>query len=103
MELWRLISNRHMSKTRTKHHIQSAEVKRDALAEELLQKLENCLQDEEVDIYVLTMHLLNHDDMNYFREKDRERIERIFGTLIQDTKRHSRSLQKILETLKRKL
>ena len=53
------------------------------------------LQEEELDLYVLTMHYRNDGDLNYFPEADRRRIKSILDILIQDTKRHAELLKKI--------
>lgn len=53
------------------------------------------LQEEELGLYVLTMHYRNDGDLNYFPEADRRRIKSILDILIQDTKRHAELLKKI--------
>ena len=55
------------------------------------------LQEEELDLYVLTMHYRNDGDLNYFPELDRKRIRSILDILIQDTKRHAQLLREIAE------
>jgi hypothetical protein len=60
-------------------------------------KLEKMLQEEELDLYVLTMHYRNDGDLNYFPEVDRRRIRSILDTLIQDTKHHAELLKRIAD------
>lgn len=55
------------------------------------------LQEEELDLYVLTMHYRNDGDLNYFSDADRKRIKNILDVLIQDTKRHAQLLKDIAD------
>ena len=59
-------------------------------------KLLQLLQEEEVDLYVLTMHYRNDGELAYFDEPDRRRVKHILDILIRDTKRHSEILQRIV-------
>ena len=61
-------------------------------------ELTKFLEEEELDLYVLSMHYLNDGDLNYFRVSDRRRVRSIFDVLIQDTQRHAELLKNILET-----
>lgn len=65
------------------------------LPKQLKNELARMLQEEELDLYVLTMHYRNDGDLNYFPEADRRRIKSILDILIQDTKRHAELLRKI--------
>lgn len=67
------------------------------LSEDFVRKIFRALEEEEEDLYVLTMHYLNSEDLNFFGEKDRVRIRKILETLIHDTKQHSDLLKLILE------
>ena len=60
-------------------------------------KLTGLLQEEELDLYVLTMHYRNDGDLNYFNESDRRKVKSIFDILIQDTQRHAELLKNILK------
>ena len=62
-----------------------------------IKKIARCLEEEEVDIYTMTLYSLNSSDMNYFDEKDRERVGLIFKTLMEDTRRHAELLKLIVE------
>ena len=75
----------------TQHHDHKA------LPEEFLRRLTHCLQEEEIDVYVLNLYYRNSEDMKYFHEKDRERVQRIFDILIQDTKSHAELLKLIID------
>ena len=59
-------------------------------------RLIRLLQEEEVDLYVLTMHYRNNGELTYFDEVNRQRIKNIFDILIRDTKRHSEILKYII-------
>ena len=67
------------------------------LPKPLRNKLAKMLQEEELDLYVLTMHYRNDGDLNYFPDADRKRIRSILDILIQDTKRHAELLREIAE------
>lgn len=56
------------------------------------------LREEEVDLYVLTMHYLNDGELAFFEGADRSRVKHIFNILIQDTKEHARILKSLLES-----
>ncbi len=68
-----------------------------ALPKPLKNELTRMLQEEELDLYVLTMHYRNDGDLNYFPEADRRRIKSILDILIRDTQRHAELLKKIAE------
>ncbi len=57
----------------------------------------HCLQEEEEDIYTMTLYGFNSEDMNYFNEKDKEQVKRIFKVLMDDTKHHAELLKLIVE------
>ncbi len=59
-------------------------------------KLTELLQEEELDLYVLTMHYRNDGDLGYFNEPDRRRVKGIFDILIEDTQKHAELLKKIM-------
>jgi len=61
-------------------------------------KLTQLLQEEELDLYVLTMHYRNDGDLSYFNESDRHRVKSIFDVLIEDTQRHAELLKSLVET-----
>lgn len=60
-------------------------------------KLTQLLQEEELDLYVLTMHYRNDGDLNYFNEPDRRRVKSIFDILIEDTQHHAELLKRMLK------
>lgn len=68
-----------------------------ALPQQFIRKIAHCLEEEEVDVYTLTLYSLNANDMSYFNEKDREQVKRIFKVLMEDTKRHAELLKLIVE------
>ena len=59
-------------------------------------RLIRLLQEEEVDLYVLTMHYRNDGDLTYFDEFNRRKVRNILDILIHDTKRHSEILKHII-------
>ena len=67
------------------------------LSTDFIKKIARSLEEEEIDVYVLTLYCLNSDDLNYFSEKDRERVKRIFKILIEDTKHHAELLKLIVD------
>lgn len=67
------------------------------LSEELIKKIAHMLEEEETDIYVLTLYFLNSKDMEYFDKKDATRIRQIMKVLIEDTHRHAELLKLVVE------
>jgi hypothetical protein len=67
------------------------------LSESFIRKVAHCLMEEETDLYVLRLHENNHKGMEFFPTEDRKRIEEIFSTLREDTKRHAGVLELICE------
>lgn len=67
------------------------------LPQDLLKRIARSLQDEEVDVYSLSLYCMNVDDLEYFSARDRDRVRKIFQTLIEDTKHHADLLKLIVE------
>ena len=67
------------------------------LPDDFIREIAHCLEEEEVDVYTLTLYSFSSDDMGYFDDKDRERIKMIFKVLMEDTKRHMELLKLIVE------
>ncbi len=67
------------------------------LSDDFIRKIAHSLEEEEVDIYTMALYSLNSDDMNYFNEKDKEQVKRIFKILMEDTKHHAALLKLIVE------
>ncbi len=68
-----------------------------ALSKHFKAKLIQLLQEEELDLYVLTMHYRNDGDLSYFNESDQHRVKSIFDILIEDTQRHAELLKRMLK------
>jgi hypothetical protein len=68
-----------------------------ALSKSLRAQLAKMLQEEELDLYVLTMHYRNDGDLNYFPDAERMRIRSILDVLIRDTQHHAELLKKIAD------
>ena len=68
-----------------------------ALPKHFKTKLTQLLQEEEIDLYVLTMHYRNDGDISYFNEPERRRVKGIFDILIEDTQRHAELLKGMVE------
>ena len=67
------------------------------LSNDFIRKVAHALQEEEVDVYVLTLYCMNTADLEFFQEKDRERVRKIFDILMEDTKHHAELLKLIIE------
>ena len=67
------------------------------LPDDFIRKMAHCLQEEEEDIYTMTLYGFNSEDINYFNEKDKEQVKRIFKVLMDDTKHHAELLKLIVE------
>lgn len=68
-----------------------------SLSVEFIHEIAKALEEEELDIYTLTLYSMNNDDLNYFSEEDRKMVKNIFNTLIQDTRSHADLLKLIVE------
>ncbi len=67
------------------------------LSTEFMKKIAMSLQDEEIDIYTMTLYMISSEDIGYFNEVDRDRVKEIFKILINDTKQHTELLKLIVE------
>lgn len=67
------------------------------LSDDFVNKIAGFLEEEELDIYTLTLYSMNSKDMEYFNEEDREKVKQIFKTLIKDTHQHADLLKLIVE------
>jgi hypothetical protein len=67
------------------------------LPEKIVHRIARSLQEEELDVYVLSLYCLNAEDLNYFDPKDRERVKKIFQILMEDTQHHIELLKLIVE------
>ncbi len=66
------------------------------LSKAVKHKFTQLLQEEETDLYILTLHYRNDGDLNFFPEADRKQVKKILDVLIQDTQRHSEVIQSII-------
>ena len=69
-----------------------------AFSESVKAKIIQILDEEETDLYVLSLYYRNDGDLNYFSEQDRSRIKVILDTLIQDTEKHAGRLKAIIDS-----
>ena len=67
------------------------------LTYDFIRKIAKALEEEETDVYTLSLYSMNSDDLNYFSNADREKIRRIFKVLIEDTRHHADLLRLIVE------
>ena len=67
-----------------------------ALPDQFKEKLARTLEEEESDLFVLTMHYRNNGDLNFFNQRDQKRIKSILDTLIHDTERHATVLKMMI-------
>lgn len=67
------------------------------LPEEFLKKVTRALEEEETDVYALTLYFLSKKDLEYFPPKDRKRVKRILSALLADTRHHADLLKLIVE------
>ena len=67
------------------------------LSDDFIKKVAHSLQEEEIDVYTLTLYCLNSADLEYFDAGDRKRIKQIFDILIRDTQYHADLLKLIVE------
>ena len=69
----------------------------EGLSYDFIKKLARSLQEEEIDVYLLNLYYRDSEDLDYFAEKDRDKIKRIFNILIEDTRHHAELLKLIVE------
>ena len=67
------------------------------LTHDFLLKISQMMQEEEIDVYTLSLYCMNSADLEYFNEADRARVAAIFKILSEDTKRHAELLKLITE------
>lgn len=67
------------------------------LSPEILKKLARCLEEEETDVYTLSLYSMDVNDLDFFQESDREKIKNIFKILKEDTRRHAELLELVIE------
>lgn len=67
------------------------------LPEGIVKRLVKLLQEEEMDVYTLSLYSLDREDIEYFDKKDREEVRRIFQALMDDTKHHGELLRLMIE------
>jgi hypothetical protein len=67
------------------------------LPSEIVRRLAHCLEEEEADIYVMSLYSNDQPDLMYFEPKHRERIKEIFKILSEDTHRHADLLRLIVD------
>lgn len=56
-------------------------------------------REEEVDLYRFKMCLANKNDLKYFNAKERKEILALFKQLINDTRRHTRFITRLIKLL----
>ena len=67
------------------------------LSASIKDKLAHLLQEEEMDLYILTLHYRNDGDLNFFPHEDRKKVRKILDVLIHDTQKHSDLIKSIIE------
>ena len=69
-----------------------------SLSKLIKEKLSRLLQEEEMDLFLLTLHYRNDGDLSFFPHEDRKRVRKILDVLIQDTQKHSDLIKSMLAT-----
>lgn len=68
-----------------------------SLSKSVKDKLAHLLQEEEMDLFILTLHYRNDGDLNFFPHTDRKRVKKILDVLIHDTQKHSEILKSMID------
>ncbi len=68
-----------------------------SLSKSIQDKLAHLLQEEEMDLFLLTLHYRNDGDLNFFPHEDRKRVRKILDHLIQDTQKHSDLIKSMID------
>ena len=61
-----------------------------------LSKIAHLLEEEENEIYTLTLYYLDKEDLKYFNKEISNKVKRIFEILIDDSKKHAELLRLML-------
>ncbi len=67
--------------------------------EEIIRKLLAEIEEEDIGISLLTTFYQNKDELAFFRDFDRERVQKILQVLSDDSKRHKELLEKAVTEL----
>ena len=76
---------------------------RNAEVKKLIEKLLDCMQEEDIGLSLFTTHYQDKNELSFFREEDQVRVGRILKRLCEDSKRHKKVLGKIIVQLEKKL
>lgn len=68
--------------------------------EEFLCELSKAEDEEEVDLYLLTLHFNNESDLKFFTQAEQEWIKKNLSILMHDTEKHRGLLAELSEGLK---
>jgi len=69
---------------------------------QMIERLIEEMQEEDIGISLFTTHYQDHGELNFFTAPDRERVGAILKKLSEDSKRHKKILEKIINHLERK-
>lgn len=69
------------------------------MREEIIRKLLAEIEEEDIGISLLTTFYQNKDELDFFRDFDRERVQKILRALSEDSKRHKELLEKAVAEL----
>ena len=73
--------------------------RKDTFLDRVRERMLLLLDEEESDLYILTLHYQNHEDLNFFSGSDQVRVRKIFNILIRDTQKHRGMLESMLELM----
>ena len=66
------------------------------LSSDRTKRVVKALDEEEEDIYVMTLYFMSHKDLDYFSPPDKERIRQVLKILLEDTKHYAELLKLIV-------
>lgn len=69
------------------------------LPDDLIKKIICSLEDEETDIFLMTLYCMSSDEMDFFNGEDRGQVKRIFKKLAEDTRRHAELLKSMISVM----
>ena len=70
---------------------------------DIMDKLLAEIEEEDIGISLFSTYCQNEADLHFFKEEDRERVLKLLKKLSEDSKRHKVLLEKIIDTLGKKL
>lgn len=70
--------------------------------DELIFELSKAEEEEEIGLYLLRLHYDNEVDLRFFTQREKDKIKKLLGILMNDTARHRELLTSVMRELAEK-